>query len=182
MYNTLTALKLGFSYNKRFKIAAEYIESRDSVIDVCSGTGVLSGFLPDGCVYECIDASVSFSAHLAKKGIKHHCYDIRSGMSGGKFRADVVIMIISLAHFRKTVIHELLEDFKNIAERVVIIEDVLIKKRKDSSILQKVMNFLCGIEYELFTAAEFEKLMKEHGYSCKKNDKRYYTGYFARKE
>ena len=180
IYNSLTTLKLGFSYYDRFKIAAKYIGEEGLVLDVCSGTGMLKRFLPRDCVYECIDSSLPVSAYLDKKGIKHHCYDLNNGINRDRFRADAVVMLISLYHFRKTVVHELLEDYKKISKNVIIIEDVLKKKRKRNSLLQKIMNFLCGLEYELFTTDEFERILQEHGYTCDRHGNRYIAGYYTR--
>lgn len=176
-YNLLALLKLGTAYHSRFNIAAQYINPGDRVLDFCSGPGQLKEFLPPTCAYECIEPSASFVKILRGKNIHAIPLDLHRGLAGASLTADAVTMLISLAQFRNTSLHELLEGFKRIGKRVVIVEDVLQKRRRKDSIVQRTINYLCATDYflpmELFTSDEFESLMARHGYTCVRHSGRY---------
>jgi hypothetical protein len=184
VYNLLTFLKLWRGYNARFRIAAGYVAQNSSVLDVCSASGELKGYLQENCAYECIEMSPVFTKLLDKKKIKCHRADMHRGIDGSSLRFDCLVMIISLCQFRETSINALLEDFKKIAKKVVIIEDVTEKIRPKGSIVQKIMNYLCATDYfvpmRLFTAAEFRSTMQEHGYTVIKHTNRYFAGCYER--
>ena len=182
VYNIFTFLKLRTAYTVRYKIAARYIEAGSSVLDVCSGSGELKEFLPSGCTYTGIDASPEFIANLSKKSVPHRHMNLHNGISPATFQADIVVMIISLAQFRHTSVDTLLEDFKKIAKRVIIIEDVVAKQTKIHTFIRPIMNYVSATDYyvpgELFTMNEFEHLMRAHHYQCIKEGNRYYVGYY----
>jgi cyclopropane fatty-acyl-phospholipid synthase-like methyltransferase len=184
VYNTLTFLKLGFDYYTRFKIASGYIKPGESVLDLCAGDGSLSRFLPSGCRYECVELSPAFSSRLSNRSIPNHKINLHEGITGLEQKFDAAVMLISLCHFRETSIHSLLEELKNTAKRVIIIEDVLPSKRAKNTLLQRTMNYLCSTNYyvplELFTADNFGRVMDEHGYTVTKHTKRYHAGFFER--
>jgi hypothetical protein len=185
IYNLLTFLKLWRSYFDRFKIAAGYIAQNSTVLDVCSASGTLKEYLPDNCVYECVEMSQVFTKQLEKKKIKCYNVNLHEGIDSSAFRVDCLVMLISLCQFRETSLNALLEEFKKIAKKVVIIEDVTEKIRPKNNVVQKIMNYLCATDYyvplRLFTADEFGAVMQEHGYAVKQHTHRYYAGYFENK-
>ena len=182
IYNLQTKIKLRSSYNLRYKIAAKYIKAGDSVLDVCAGMGELKNFLPEGCKYICLEASPEFLFQLSQKNIQYKSINLHEGINTEDFQVDAVVMIISLYQFRNTSMHNLLEDFKKIAKKVVIVEEVLVKKRGKDSFVQKTINYLCATDYylpiELFSFDEFEDVMQKHNYRREKYRKRYIVGYY----
>lgn len=177
VYSFLTFLKLGRDYDLRYRIASRYINNGDSVLDVCAGTGRLVLFLPPGCLYTGIEASADFANMLAAKKLAYQKMDLHKELPCVSSRYDVILMIISLCHFRRTSLGILLETFKTIGKKVVIVEDVLLKRRDKNSFLQKAMDFLCGTDYylptELFTSDEFRGVMKKYGYRLLGQENRY---------
>lgn len=182
VYSFLTMLKLGTDYHARYRIACRHVKPGDYVIDVCAGAGQFSRFLPQGCDYLAIEASPGFIKHLSAKGLKNKPLNVHGGLKIRDLKADVVVMLISLCHFKETSLHVLLEDFKKLGKRVVIVEDVLLKERRKESLIQSVMNYLCSTDYfvpmELFTRQEFCRVMRGHGYSCQARGRRYIVGYY----
>ena len=183
IYNGLTFLKLLGDYDRRFHIARRYIRPGDVVLDVCSGDGRLSEFLPEGCAYHSIEASPVFQRCLSKKGLRFTARNLNEGLGLDHSRFDVVMMIISLCHFERPAIDRLLEQFKAIGRRVVIIEDVLPYKYLDRTFRRRVMNHLCATDYsdhlELLTYDEFAAILKQHGYALEPYDRRYFVGTFV---
>ena len=179
VYNFLDFVKLGFDVNRRYTIAAKHIRPGEAVLDVCSGTGALKGFLPSGCSYQTLEASDQFCKILKKKGIPYVCCNLHQGIENIP-ASEVIVMIISLAQFRKTSAGLLLEHFKNIAKRVIIIEEVLNKPRSEENLYQRTVNYLCAQDYYVptswFTGQEFSQLMTSHGYQCQKMTERYWVG------
>ncbi len=180
IYSLLTFLKLGRDFSLRYKIASEYIKPGDFVLDVCAGVGRLADFLPQDCKYLAIEASPEFAAILSRRGLDCKKVDLHTGTMPAGLRTDVAVLIISLCHFRQTSLDILLESFKKISRKVVIVEDVLLKKRGKNSLLQKAMNYFCSTAYflpmELFTITEFEQAMRKHSYACQKYNARYWVG------
>ncbi len=176
-YSFLTFLKLGKDYDLRYKIASRYIKPGDFVLDVCAGPGRLVLFLPLLCKYTGIEASADFRSVLFQKGLACQTADLHDGLGQVDLYYDVIVMIISLCHFRQTSMDSLLESFKKIGKRVVIIEDVLPVKRDKGSFIQRAMDYFCSTDYylpmELFTAEEFEAVMSKHSYSCQREGRRY---------
>lgn len=182
VYNTLTFLKLGLDFYTRFIIASKYVKPGDSVLDLCSGNGSLERFLPAGCRYECVEMSPEFSLQLERNKIVNHRQNLHNGLDMKGSRYDIAVMIISLCHFRETSAHRLLEDLKNTAGRVLILEDVLEHRRSMSNPVQIAMNYLCASDYyvplELYTVSDFNNIMQEHGYAVTKHSERYYAGVY----
>ncbi|MFH1692596.1 MAG: class I SAM-dependent methyltransferase [Candidatus Omnitrophota bacterium] len=182
-YSLLSRLKLGRDSMLRYKIASEYIKPGDFVMDVCAGVGELVAFLPQDCRYLGIEASPEFVATLLHKGLNCKKIDLHESFNIGNTTADIIVMIISLYHFRNTTLECLLEAFKKFSKKVVIVEDVLIKKRAKASLRQRAINYLCSTDYylpvELFTAAEFEQVMQRHSYSFQKYNERYWVGCYG---
>jgi len=181
-YDIMDFLKLRGHYDLRFRIAAEYLSPGQSVLDVCAGNGRLRRFLPHGCKYYCIEKSPQFRAALARQGVEYFDLDLHKGLKGFDSKFDVLVMLISLCQFRSTSAYSLLEDFKNIAKKVIIVEEALMKKRSAGSLRQRLMDYLGAVEYyvpcELFTFPEFENMMRDHNYIFKRHDKRYAIGYY----
>ncbi len=181
-YDLQNRLKLGGDHELRFKIASQYLKSGDNVLDLCSGLGQLKGFLPPGCHYRCIEASREFTAILKQNGVTVIVHDLHQGLPSG-LKADAAVMIVSINQFRDTSIDDLLEGFKKVAGRVIIVEDVLQRPRPKNSFLQRAMNYFCQTEYyrpvELLTRNEFEDLMRRHGYTCRPYDQRYFVGCYG---
>lgn len=183
VYNFLTWLKLRSEYNLRYKIARSYINAGESVLDVCSGPGKLKEFIPLGCEYMAMEASPQFISNLLKQGIKTSSFNLHQGLPADNLKVDVVVMLISLCQFRQTSLNRLLEDFKRIGKRIVIIEDVLSRRRSMKNFIQRIMNFLCGQDYfipmELFTVDEFKKTMQAHRYEYRPYNQRYHVGCYG---
>ncbi|GEM_PF-2960577 len=181
-YYFQNVVKLGFDYDLRFKIAAQRIIPGESVLDVCAGPGQLKQYLPDGCHYSAIEASPQFNEILSRKGVSSKIINLHQGFIISNFRVDAVVMIVSLCHFRDSSLSSLLEGFKKVGKRVVIVEDVLEKPRGERSVFQKAMNHLCAVDYyrpaRLFTAGEFQETMRVHGYACAQHTRRYWVGTF----
>lgn len=183
-YKLQTFCKLREQYSKRFEIAAEYISHGETILDVCAGTGELAKFLPQGCSYMAVEASLSFAAEMEKNCIGCNVLDLHKGISLRSKKFDTIAMIISLCQFRNTSVSSLLEDMKEISRKVVIVEDVLKKKTMTRKIVDKAMNYLCATGFyvptELFTRTEFANLMQSHGYQYIQADKRYAVGLYQR--
>jgi hypothetical protein len=181
-YELQNRMKLGLDHDLRFKIAAKYVKSGDSVLDLCSGLGQLRDYLPAGSSYQCVEASPQFADFLRRKNIPVSVSDLHDGLPAG-LKADVAVMIVSLCHFRNTSAGELLESLKTAAGKVVIVEDVLAKSRGERSFRQRMMNYCCQTEYYrpmgLFTAVEFQDLIHRHGYTWRRFNQRYCVGYYG---
>lgn len=178
-YRLLTFLKLKTQYHTRHKIAAEYLKGATSVVDICAGEGALKEFLPVDCGYSAVEQSEKFISILRSKDIGVSKINLHNNDITEIIENQSVVMVISLSHFRNSCADRLLETFKNVAERVVIVEDVLQKKRPKHSALQKVMNYLCGEEFDLYTFNEFKAHMESHNYSCLKYNNRYAVGLYG---
>ncbi|MFA5144903.1 MAG: hypothetical protein WC723_02730 [Candidatus Omnitrophota bacterium] len=183
LYTALTLLKLGPGYHLRYRIAARYIHPKESVIDVCSGSGGLKYFIPKDCPYTAVEASPEFSAILQKKGLNHITCDLHAGLPHPALSSDVIVMLISLCQFRNASAGFLLESFKKMAKRVVIIEDVLSCPRSERSLVYRAINYLCATDYclpfSLYTRLEFTELMRNHGYACEDAGGRYMVGSYG---
>jgi hypothetical protein len=182
-YNILTLLKLGCKYHSRHHIARHYIKPADSVVDVCSGSGRLKDFISKECTYTAIEASPKFISILQRKGINHIAWNLHAGWPKSILVSDIIVMVISLCQFRKTSVDLLLESFKKAASRVVIVEDVLKHPRKEESLLQQTINYLCATDYYVpvawYTRSEFRDLMRSHGYQCIEESSRYMVGLYG---
>lgn len=169
-YDLADLLKRGAGYNTRFRIAARYIIPGDAVVDMCSGPGRLQRFIPAACGYTAVEASPAFRGSLEKKGIRCVTGDLHQGVPAGTPARQVIVMIISLAQFRKTSAEGLLEAFKKTAARVVVVEEVLPRARPENSWFQRLVNYLCAADYYVpvawYTREDFETLMRRHGYGC----------------
>lgn len=180
IYQFFTALKLRRHSRQRYHIAARYIRDGESVLDVCAGFGEFKGFLPASCTYQAIEASPSFNGRLFQKAIACQAMNLHEGIDTEISSVDVITMIISLCQFKETSAGRLLDDFKKMARRVVIVEDVLPESRKTPWLIEKVRDYLCATEYyrpmRLFSAGEFEAMMRRHGYQCHQYNERYWVG------
>lgn len=184
-YSILDWLKRGPDQNKRFQIASGHIQPLMSVLDICAGTGRLKRFIPDSCAYTAIEASPAFCEHLAKQSVPCVRHDLHHGWPSHLSGVDIGVMLISLAQFRQTSIHDLLEGIKESVNRMVIVEEVLSKPRPEKSFIQKTANYLCASDYYVpvtswFTAREFTDIVTQHGYSCSKLQNRYMTATWKR--
>jgi len=183
LYTTFTLLKLGWKCNLRYRIARQYIKPEDSVVDVCAGPGCLKDFISKECTYTAIEASPEFISILQRKGINHISWNLHAGWPDAILAPDVIVMVISLCQFRKTSADLLLESFKKAARRVVIVEDVLPRPRKEASLFQRAVNYLCATDYYVpvtwYTRSEFAALMRSHGYQCKGASGRYMVGLYG---
>lgn len=185
VYDALTFLKLGPDRALRFKIASKFVSPRDSVVDICGGTGAFYRFLPDGCEYLCLDASHGLTRRLPAQGVNVRIGDATQALPSLGKTYDVAVMIISLCHFRGRILDQMLENLKSTAKKVVIVEETLAEKRSPGSLLQKTINFLSETEYYkptgLFTKSEFKGVARKHGYRCASWGKRYDTALFEHK-
>jgi SAM-dependent methyltransferase len=183
LYTACTLLKLGWKRHLRYRIVRQYINPADSVVDVCSGSGRLKDFISKGCTYTAIEASPEFISILRRKGIDHIPWNLHAGWPDAILAPDVIAMVISLSQFRKTSADLLLESFKKVASRVVIVEDVLSRPRKEESFLQRAINYLCATDYYVpvtwYTRSEFAALMRSHGYQCEEGSGRYMVGLYG---
>jgi hypothetical protein len=121
---------------------------------------------------------------LAAKNIPFYSQNLHQGLRDiPKF--EVITMVISLCQFRNTSLHQLLEDFKKIAEKIVIVEDVLPDGKRTPPIVERFRDHLCATDYylpmQLFTAKDFQSLMDQHGYECYAYNDRYWVGRYERK-
>ena len=139
-------------------------------------------YLANSCDYMAVEASLEFASILSKRKIKYFQLNLHEGLNIVLKKVDVITMIISLCQFRDTSMHDLLECFKRMANKVIILEDVLVKPRDKNSFLQRTMNYLCSTDYyqpiTLLTADEFKRIMAEHNYTCRKHSDRYLVGYY----
>jgi hypothetical protein len=184
LYNALALLKLGREYHFRFQIAARHIKPGESVVDVCSGPGQLKDFISKDCAYTAIEASPEFLSNLRKKSASTIPWDLHAGWPPSVPGSDVIAMVIALSQFRDTSTHSLLESFKKASRRVVIVEEVLLRPRKQGAWLQRAMNYLCGTDYYVpvlswYTRPEFKQLMRDHGYHCEEVSGRYMVGSYG---
>jgi cyclopropane fatty-acyl-phospholipid synthase-like methyltransferase len=185
VYKIITGLKLLGNYKLRYKIAAQYIKSGETVLDVCSGSGDLREFLPQNCEYIGLDASKEFVKKLNKKGIQSINVDLHKEPHSLKTKVDVTVMIISLYQFRDTTLHSLLPKLKEMTKKVVIVEEVLEKKRVSNSIVQRIIDYLCATDFyiplNLFDITEFTKIMEDHSFFWEKRSSTYYVGIYEEK-
>ena len=183
LYTAFTLLKLGWKRHLRYRIVKQYIKPADSVVDVCSGPGRLKDFIPKECTYTAVEASPEFISILRRRGINHVSWNLHAGWPESILAPDVIVMVISLSQFRKTSADLLLESFKKTARRVVIVEDVLFRPRKEESLRQRAINYLCATDYYVpvawYTRSEFAELMQSHGYQCKEASGRYMVGLYG---
>lgn len=183
LYTAFTLLKLGRKRHLRYRIVRQYIQPADSVLDVCSGSGRLKDFISEECAYAAIEASPEFISILQRKGIKHISWNLHAGWPESILSPDVIVMVISLYQFRNTSAGLLLESFKNLASRVIIVEDVLSRPRREGSLLQQAINYLCATGYYVpvarYTRSEFAELMRCHGYQCREASERYMVGLYG---
>ncbi len=182
VYNFFDYMKRGVNYQRRYKIASEYLRDVSSVLDVCAGTGRLKRFLPRNCRYTALDASREFIAQIKREGTAHICWDLHRGMPDVAFKVDAAVMIISLYHFRKTSVNNLLEDLKGMGSRVIIVEEISPQQRKGHSLADRVMSYFCSADFfvpaALFTSDEFRDVMQRHQYNFIRYDERYCVGYY----
>ena len=185
VYNFFTFLKLRQEYQLRYQIAAQHIRPGESVLDICAGFGEFKDFLPSLCTYQVIEASLAFNRQLARRDIPYDWQNLHAGMNTRIPSVDVITMIISLCQFQKTTCHRLLEDFKKVAKKIIIVEDVLPGQKKTPVLVEKVRDHLCATDYyipmQLFSADQFRSVMKEHGYDCRQVNARYWVGHYKAK-
>lgn len=189
-YRLITRLKLMTNHDYRYRLAARYIHPGETVLDVCAGPGDLKQHLPPGSNYQTVEASPRFAAHLTSQNIQNTITDLHNGLSADNFQADVVVMLISLYSFQHSSLHQLLEDFKTIARRrVIIIEEVLVDEPDKHRYLnliqrlgQKVTNYLSAMPYhqtcQLLTQPAFYDAAKQHGYQCSAHNHSYHVAIY----
>ena len=180
----LDFLKRGWRRDERYRIAARYVRPGESVLDVCAGPGRLQKFLPKNSSYVAMDGSPQFLSQVWQKGVATVLWNLHQGWPQKTPQTDVIVMIISLSQFRDVSAGALLENFKKGAKRVVIVEEVLERKRSRASFIQKIINYLCGTDYYIpvsswYTRQEFSQLMRDHGYQCEKISDRYDVGSYG---
>jgi len=145
-------------------------------------TSLLDLFSLNPNQYTAIEASPEFLEGLKKKNIKAVSLNLNEGITLNNVYADIAVMIISLSQFKETSAHNLLEDFKKISKSVVIVEEVLPKKRGEHSLVEKTIHYLSATSYyrpvQMFTAGEFEDVMKQHHYKFKQYNHRYAVGFY----
>lgn len=171
LYMLVTFLKLRSKKNLRFQIAAQHISPGESVLDVASGGGWLRDYLSATCTYTCIEVGDAFIQSLTKRDVRFIKMNLHQGMSELITKYDTVVMIISLYQFRHTSLDQLMDQFKKIANKVVIIEEVSLSESDELTIKDKILNFLCKTEYfmptKILSAHEFSAICEKHGYEVK---------------
>lgn len=176
LYAFQTFLKLRSKKSLRFQIAAQYISPGESVLDVASGGGWLRDYIPASCSYTCIEVGDAFIQSLTRRNVKFLKMDLHQGMGELKTKFDTVVMIISLYQFRHTSLEQLLDQFKEIANKVVIVEEVSLLENNGLTVKDIVLNYLCQTEYfmptKILSAHEFRTICEEHGYVVKIDSRR----------
>ena len=171
LYMLVTFVKLRSKNNLRFQIASQFISPGESVLDVASGGGWLRDYIPDSCRYTCVEVGDAFIQSLTKRGVSFIKMNLHQGMGELKQNYDTVVMIISLYQFRYTSLDQLMSQFKEIANKVVIVEEVSISENNKLTIKDKVLNYLCQSEHfmptKILTAHAFSAICKKHGYEVK---------------
>lgn len=192
VYRLLTKIKLGKKSCVRYQLAAKFLLAGESVLDICAGIGDLKNYLPQNCYYETIEASPQFAKYLQKNKIKNNLLDISKSLDiVNKF--DNVIMIISLYHFKNLSIDYLLQQFKGIAyKRVIIVEEVINTPSKKlplrMSLAQKIgsllTNYLCQTDYfkptKLFDKKILEAYFNNHSYQIYNENDYYMVGVYEK--
>lgn len=181
-YRTQTLIKLGPSYRRRFEIAASHIPAGASVLDICAGPGDLRHFLPPDCRYTALEASPEFTGLLSLDRIPCVVHDLNRPLPDHVRAFDVAVMLISLCHFSPDRVRSLLDELKQAARKVIIVEEVCEQKRPEGSPLQWVMNYLSAREYAfsyaIMTGEEFRDLIEAAGYESARVSRRYVVGIY----
>jgi len=119
---------------------------------------------------------------LSKKKIVYYRIDLHKGIDLSIPKVDVCVMIISLCQFRMTGMDSLLNDFKKIAHKVVIVEHVVPEEVREESLWYKLNNYLIARDYTVkdkeFTSEQFQRVMVRHGYKVRQCGHGYMTGLF----
>jgi len=179
IYNLITKLKFKGFEKLRFDIAKNLIRDGESVLDICSGPGELRKFLPETCTYAAVEMSPKFINHLQKNNIQTFSINLHDEFNLD-YEVDTIIMIYSLYQFKNTSARNLLNEFKRVAtKKVIIVEEILEEKNeaipsKYSSlyIAQRIgmvaRDYLCSLDFyrptNLFGEDEFKKLMSASEY------------------
>ena len=180
IYNLITKLKFKGFEKLRFDIAKNLIRDGESVLDICSGPGELRKFLPETCTYAAVEMSPKFIDHLQKNNVQTFSINLHDDEFNLDYEVDTIIMIYSLYQFKNTSARNLLNEFKRVAtKKVIIVEEILEEKNegipsKYSSlyIAQRIgmvaRDYLCSLDFykptNLFGEDEFKKLMSDGGY------------------
>jgi len=177
LYALQTFLKLRGNNKLRFEIAAQFISPGESVLDVASGGGWLRDHIPASCSYTCVEVGDAFIQSLTKRDVKFIKANLHQGIGELKTKYDTVVMIISLYQFRHTSLDQLMEQFKEIAnKKVVIVEEVSVAENNGLTIKDKVLNYLCRTEYftptKILSAHEFSAICEKHGYAVTVDSRR----------
>lgn len=193
-YNFITKIKLGKNENLRFLLAANYIDRNQSILDYCAGIGRMKDFLPENCYYSTLEMSDRFSAYLESKGIPNYKMNPLEKMPVPEKSFDIVIMIISLSHFRHNRIDDLLVQMKKIARKKVIIVEEVIYKYRDihkttafslrTQIINRIgrlfINFLTSKPYttpaQQFSPEELEAILEHHSLKIFREKNNYIVG------
>jgi hypothetical protein len=168
-YALLDFLKSPIHGNLRFNIIKNIGGNAKSCLDVAGGPGDLANFLPKQCQYTCIDASTGFLSNFSEDGLTAPIkFDLHEGLPNLSKEYDLVTMVISLYQFRSTSASLLLDQFKTVGKKVIIIEEVRELKAQGFSLREKVMNYLCASDFykytSLFSYQSFKALAEQHGY------------------
>jgi hypothetical protein len=175
-YMLVTFLKLRGNKNLRFQIAARHILPGQSVLDVASGGGWLRDYIPATCSYACIEVGDAFIQSLAKRQVNFVKMDLHQGMGELAGRYDVCVMLISLYQFRHTSADLLMRQFKEVANKVVIVEEVADSEVGGLTVKDKILNYLCRTEYfvptKILSEHQFRELCKKHGYDVSVDERK----------
>lgn len=180
---TLAALyKFGFKQHERFNLAVQNIEPGESVLELCPAYGKLIHYLPENCSYRCIDASPHFIKALKARKINCLNMDLRKGLDHVE-KVDVIVIIDSLCHFRETSVDCLLENFKSIAKKIIIIECLERKDRSRGTLMRRLVYYLTAMSYylpvDMFYYSEFESLLDKHNYQCRRYNDVFAVGLYG---
>lgn len=183
VYYLLTRLSHIGIYKLRYNIVLQYINSGDTVLDVCGAGGEIMKYLPSNCDYACIEFGDGFIGNLKRKGIRCKKIDLHKDKISVAVKSNIAVMIVSLYQFRDSSAEDILESLKMAADKVVIVEDILGNMWRDGSLIQKIINYLHETDYHrqsrMFSLEEFRNMMQKHGYEFRQYDKRYAIGCYG---
>jgi ubiquinone/menaquinone biosynthesis C-methylase UbiE len=172
-YDFLINLLYGERHRQNLLSVSERIPEGASVVEVCSGTGLLyrDHLKAKGCDYLGLDANGHFVMACQKRGVPTRLFN---ALTDDIPKADYVVMVSSMYHFQKCQ-DELMQRMLAAASRGVLIsEPTQNMSQHKFAPFAKIANWLSnpGIgEYQYrYDPAAFERLAQSHGGVIEEND------------